>query len=101
MAYTMSSIIEVTYVAMNIIILALIQVHSESLEWLKEALTSFGFLINLKPHIDYIKKAFGASNPAGTEQNREREKIVHLFFRSRDVPTLVDGGLLQPPLLSI
>ena len=85
---------------MNIIILAPIQVHSESLEWLKEALTSFGFLINLKPHIDYIKKAFGASNPAGTEE-REREKITHLFFRSRDVPTVVGGGLLQPPLLSI
>ena len=41
------------------------QVHAESLEWLKEALNAFGFLINLKPHIDYIKKGFGASNPAG------------------------------------
>ena len=41
------------------------QVHAESLEWLKEAITSFGFLISIKPHIDYIKKAFGATNPAG------------------------------------
>ena len=41
------------------------QVHSESLDWLKEALTQFGFLINLKPHIDFIKKGFGASNAAG------------------------------------
>ena len=36
-------------------------------------MTAFGFLINLKPHIDFIKKGFAASNPAGEREGGGRE----------------------------
>ncbi|KAJ8298919.1 hypothetical protein KUTeg_022979 [Tegillarca granosa] len=38
--------------------------QSEAMNWLSKALKEFGFKITPKPMIEYIKKAFGAQNPA-------------------------------------
>jgi cytoskeleton-associated protein 5 len=40
------------------------KVQSESIDWLSESIKQFGFLLNVKPHIDYIKKGLAATNPA-------------------------------------
>lgn len=40
------------------------KVHSESLEWLCRGTKEFGFVLNVKPHVDFIKKGFSATNPA-------------------------------------
>jgi cytoskeleton-associated protein 5 len=40
------------------------KVHSEALGWLGEGIKAFGFKIELKPHIDYVKTMLAATNPA-------------------------------------
>ncbi|XP_078348745.1 cytoskeleton-associated protein 5-like isoform X2 [Oculina patagonica] len=40
------------------------KVLAESLNWLSDAVKAFGFKIDLKPHINYIKEALTNTNPA-------------------------------------
>lgn len=37
--------------------------QAEALNWLSQAIKEFGFKVNMKPMIQYMKKAFAATNP--------------------------------------
>ncbi|XP_064399412.1 cytoskeleton-associated protein 5-like isoform X3 [Halichondria panicea] len=56
------------------------KVQSESLDWLGQAIKAFGFMIKAKPHIDFVKKAFGASNPAVRTAAINVVGVMHLYL---------------------
>ncbi|XP_074659801.1 cytoskeleton-associated protein 5-like [Tubulanus polymorphus] len=60
--------ISIGYVCQEVIPVAFEQKNpknqSETLNWVSQAIKEFGFKVNVKPMITYIKKAFGHTNPA-------------------------------------
>lgn len=59
------------------------KVHSETLDWLGQALKEFGFLIDIKAHIEFIKTAMGASNPQVRTSAIGLLGVMHLFLRAQ------------------
>ena len=56
------------------------KVQSETLDWLGQAVKDFGFLLNMKPLIEYIKKAFTATNPAVRTAAINLLGTIHMYI---------------------
>jgi len=65
---TFAEVISLNYISLKVSKHAISQknpkVLAESLNWLADAVKGFGFKIDLKPHIAYVKEALANTNPA-------------------------------------
>ncbi|EDO43210.1 predicted protein [Nematostella vectensis] len=55
------------------------KVISESLSWLGSALKDFGFKIDLKPHVQYLKDALANTNPAVRTEAISLIGVLHMY----------------------
>ncbi|XP_065911273.1 cytoskeleton-associated protein 5-like isoform X2 [Dysidea avara] len=56
------------------------KVQSESLDWLSVAIKDFGFRIEIKSHVDAVKKALGATNPAVRSSAVTLLGVMHMYM---------------------
>ncbi|KAH3877159.1 hypothetical protein DPMN_001016, partial [Dreissena polymorpha] len=54
--------------------------QSEALNWLTKGVTEFGLKIQIKPHLENIKKAFAATNPAVRQSALSLLPVLYMYM---------------------